>query len=276
MPSPFSFLPPQYSCPQMLCKRKVIGRGHIALTLFVIVLHTNFFVLTFQYSLIFKCKSTIEFPQGREFTTVDNRKVEVIAFENNSSTDMVVCHGSRVSLYVHKLICERLVRELGCNVVTFFFRGMNNRPGIQSEAGIIRDAEAVSKYLSERKTSKMVLGQSLGCSVALHLAALLRAEKVILENPFTTFPAILDSSLFLRLFKYLIVDEWNNFKRLSRVESPVLFLVSENDTLVPSYHSDALRSTTARHWIRYLKGANHFNGYKNKNYTEHIAEFINS
>jgi uncharacterized protein len=256
------------------CRGKLTGKDCAALTLFTVILHANFFVLTFQYPLIFRCKSTIQFPRGLELETRDNRMVEVISFESGASRDVVLCHGSRVSLYVHKLICDRLAEDLRCNVMTFFFRGMNGRGGVQSERGIMRDVEAVAEYLNTRKNENVIIGQSLGCSVALHLATLVKTKGVILENPFTTFPSVLDSFFLLRLFKYLIVDEWNNFRRLEKVDAPVLFLVSENDSLVPSYHSHKLKAP--RDQLTYLEGASHFNGYKNKNYTKYMSAFIES
>jgi fermentation-respiration switch protein FrsA (DUF1100 family) len=67
-------------------------------------------------------------------------------------------------------------------------RGYGHSEGKPSEAGVYRDAEAAYEYLVSTKNidpkAIVSFGQSLGTSVATHVAARRRVAGVVLQAPF--------------------------------------------------------------------------------------------
>jgi pimeloyl-ACP methyl ester carboxylesterase len=161
---------------------------------------------------------------------------------NRSTPDapftVLVCHGNGGNIG-HLRDSLALLSCLGLNCFAFDYRGYGHSSGRPTEAGTYLDAQAAYDWLAGVKGIPperiVLLGRSLGASVAAHLAGRVRAAGLVAESAFTSY---LD--IAVRFYPYLPVRLFRRFlfrydtlAYIQAVRCPVLVLHSREDELVP-------------------------------------------
>ena len=135
------------------------------------------------------------------------------------------------------------------------YRGYGLSTGFPTEEGLYRDGEAAVRYLHSREDidlNKIILyGHSLGGAVAIHIASSSqwvkgRIAAVILENTFTTIPAVA-CSMFESIFscihylpRFCFKNKFESVAKVSNIQVPILFLYGDADQVVPPFMSRLL------------------------------------
>jgi fermentation-respiration switch protein FrsA (DUF1100 family) len=131
---------------------------------------------------------------------------------------------------------ERL-RALGLNVIAPEYRGFAGLEGSPSEASLSRDAHRAYDYTRETlhvdPTRLVIYGWSLGSAVAVNLAAQVDEAAVILEGAPASVVAIGARRYPFFPIRLLIRNPFESIARIGRVGSPVLFLHSPEDAVIP-------------------------------------------
>ncbi|OIR57942.1 MAG: BEM46 family protein [Amphiamblys sp. WSBS2006] len=180
----------------------------------------------------------------------------------------------------------RMVRKTGKSVFVVGYRGFcKGSREWPDRKGIVLDA-AASVAALRRKTSGRIIfhGQSLGTSVALHVALQEVPDGLILENPFLSLKAVLThkAGVLGSFFHFLAGERWDSIDVVEENKSVferanVLFLVSGSDTLVSPSNSEvlikALRSHGADVTCCVFRGAAHETLYKHESYFEEIKKY---
>jgi fermentation-respiration switch protein FrsA (DUF1100 family) len=138
----------------------------------------------------------------------------------------------------------QLLHQMGLNVFIFDYRGFGESEGDASERGTYRDATAAWHYLqSDRGLSDaniVIMGRSLGGSVAAWLAARKNPAASIIESSFTS-AADLAADLYPWLpVRWLIKYDYNTLENVKKITSPVFMAHSTDDQVVPFHHSQKL------------------------------------
>ena len=137
---------------------------------------------------------------------------------------------------------EEFYRRVGVNILIVAYRGYSGSEGSPSETGLKKDALAIMSYLdvesgSIDRNNVYVFGSSLGGAVAIWSLATgdYNVRALILENTFTSIEDMADIMFpWLAVFKGLILENhWESTSLIEHVEQPILFVVSEDDELVP-------------------------------------------
>lgn len=168
--------------------------------------------------------------------TSDGKKISAWFIPAASSSPVVVfCHGNAGNMS-HRLDKIKIFNSLGLGVLIFDYRGYGESRGTPSEKGTYADAEASYEYLAARGITPgrmLFYGESLGCAVALELAARHGPAAVILESPFTSI-GDLGELFYPRLPVRLMVSfKYDNSAKISRISCPLLVLHSRDDEIVP-------------------------------------------
>lgn len=149
---------------------------------------------------------------------------------------VLFCHGNGGNI-MHRLDTLALFHALGLNCFLFDYRGYGASSGRPKEKGTYLDAQAAYDWLIERKgvppEQIVLLGRSLGGSIAAHLAGRVPVRGLVVESAFTSFPDI-----GARFYPYMPVRlfalfRYNTLAYLKQVTCPVLIMHSRDDTLVP-------------------------------------------
>ncbi|PWN25805.1 alpha/beta-hydrolase [Jaminaea rosea] len=214
-----------------------------------------------------------------------------ISRPNKRSRVVVMMFQANAGNIAHRLpIAAMLFKKIGCDVVMFSYRGYGLSSGTASEKGIQIDAQVVLDWVRKRNAAtqaKLVLyGQSLGGAVAIATAARNASSTgiaaLVLENTFTSIPALIPTVLPpARFFSFLCREVWQSDQTLARVDPKikVLFLSGGQDELVPPSQMRELwevatkRSQAGREWLLFPKGT-HNDTCMARGYWPALASFL--
>jgi fermentation-respiration switch protein FrsA (DUF1100 family) len=137
-----------------------------------------------------------------------------------------------------KLFVERLKVDLWL----VDYRGYGLSDGKPSEAGLYRDGLAIYDAARERGFPPeriVLLGESLGCAVAVEVALARPCSGLALETPFLSVPA-----LARRHYPFvpglLIRARYDAGSRIGRIAAPKLIVAAERDEIAPVSHARRL------------------------------------
>lgn len=151
---------------------------------------------------------------------------------------VLVCNGN-AGYRAHRL---RLAQELsarGYHVLLFDYRGYAGNAGSPSETGLLADARAAARALSDRPEVDPAriayFGESLGAAVCGGLATESPPAALVLRSPFPSIEAVGRHHYpYLPVVEPLIWDRWPLERQLAdRVRVPLLVLIGSRDEIVP-------------------------------------------
>lgn len=135
----------------------------------------------------------------------------------------------------------------GFHVLLVEFRGYGGAAGSPSAAKLAEDARAFHSWLTNRPDvdpARLVFhARSLGCAVALQLAAERPPSAAILQSPFLSVAALVRRNL---IPSFLVRDRFDNLEAVRRLESPLLIFHGRLDTTVPPSQGEALAAAAPR------------------------------
>lgn len=159
---------------------------------------------------------------------------------------VLFCHGNGGNI-MHRLDTLALLHGLGLSCFVFDYRGYGNSAGRPTEQGTYRDAQAAYDWLTQTKgiapEQIVVLGRSLGGSIATYLAAQVPVGGLVIESTFTSYPDI-----GARFYPFMPVRPFARYTYdtrayLAEVRCPVLIMHSRTDGLVPFEFGERLFAT---------------------------------
>lgn len=148
---------------------------------------------------------------------------------------VVLFHGNagHIGYRVPKL---KFLLAAGVGVYFVEYRGFGGNPGKPSQAGLMTDGQAVMADLAARGIAPeqtILYGESLGCGVAIMLAAEHAIAGLILEAPYTSIAAVAQSHYWYLPVRWLLHDTWDAAARIDEVSAPILVFHGERDRTVP-------------------------------------------
>ncbi len=159
------------------------------------------------------------------------------------------------------------------------YRGYGGSSGVPSERALLADALAVYDQITTRNdilaTQIVVHGRSLGSGVAVHVAHERAVKALILSTPYDSLEAVAKNAYPFMPVSILLRHRFNSLERAAAITRPALFLVAENDRLVPAAHAkvlfDAWRGPKQWHLI---SGRGHNDISDSREYWDNIALFL--
>jgi len=204
-------------------------------------------LLFMQRKLLFHPVREVSFTPadlGLEYEDVEFRSADGVKLTGwyvpakNATFTVLLCHGNGGNI-MHLLDNLNLFCNLGVSCFVFDYRGYGSSTGWPTEAGTYLDAQAAYDWLTGEKgvpaDQIILLGRSLGGSIAAHLAGRVPVGALVVESAFTSY-----SDMAARLYPYLPVRlfAWFQFRYrtlayLREVHCPVMVVHSRDDELVP-------------------------------------------
>jgi fermentation-respiration switch protein FrsA (DUF1100 family) len=131
----------------------------------------------------------------------------------------------------------RRVHDLRVSVLALDYRGYGRSEGSPSESGVIADARAARAWLAEKAgvpLGEIVLwGESLGCGVAVELAAADQPRAMILENAFTSLPDVAAHHYSWVPVRLLMRNRLQAIDKIGKFRGPLLQAHGDGDTIIP-------------------------------------------
>ncbi|MEN6384837.1 MAG: alpha/beta hydrolase [Phycisphaerales bacterium] len=155
---------------------------------------------------------------------------------DNARYILLFCHGNGGNIS-HRLENINILNNLGISCLIFDYRGYGKSEGKPSEKGVYIDAQTAYDWLIKEKNLSpeniIIYGQSLGGSIAAHLASNVKAKSAIIESTFTSYV-----DMGKKFYPYLPVKLFAKFKfktieYIKKINYPVLIIHSREDELIP-------------------------------------------
>ncbi len=193
-----------------------------------------------------------------ELTTSDGERVIVWHVPPRGDKPVVLYfHGNGGALAWRAERFARIIAD-GTGLVALSYRGYGGSTGRPSETGLLRDAQAVYQFATERyQPERLVLyGESLGTGVSVALATDHKVGKVILEAPFTSAVDVGAAAYPFLPVRLLMHDTFRSDQRIGRVTAPVLVLHGERDAVVPIRYGERLYAliSAPKKFVRFPEG----------------------
>jgi fermentation-respiration switch protein FrsA (DUF1100 family) len=155
---------------------------------------------------------------------------------------VLFCHGNAGNIS-HRVSTLEILAGLGMDVLIFDYRGFGTSTGEPSEEGLYQDAMAAWRFLGARGTKRertIIMGRSLGGGVAVWLASEVDAAGLVAESTFTSAVDLGGEHYPFLPVSLLLRHRFDSIERIANVGEPVLVAHSDEDTLIPSHHGQAL------------------------------------
>jgi fermentation-respiration switch protein FrsA (DUF1100 family) len=151
---------------------------------------------------------------------------------------VIYLHGnaSNIASRLSILHVEKL-RALGLNVLAVEYRGYGGMDGTPTEAGLETDARSAYDYLRQQRHVEpqriIVYGWSLGSAVAVDLVSHVEEAATVLEGAPASLVAIGARRYPFFPIRLLIRNPFESIRKIGKAGSPILFLHSPEDAVIP-------------------------------------------
>lgn len=166
-----------------------------------------------------------------------------------------------------------LLRGLGFSVLAYDYGGYGRSSGRPSEKRCYADIRAAWRHLTGERgidPSRIVLfGRSLGGAVTCDLAVDVQPAAVVIESTFTSIPEVARDLIPLLPARLLLRTRFANLEKAGRIRSPLLYVHSRDDTLIPFHHGEKLFAA-AREPKTFLE----IRGDHNEGFVLSMAEYL--
>jgi pimeloyl-ACP methyl ester carboxylesterase len=120
------------------------------------------------------------------------------------------------------------------------YRGYSGSSGRPAEAALRSDARALFEMVHDRHSDVIVVGRSLGSSLAIQLAAEEPVSRLVLITPFESILSIARRVAPFLPMSLMLRDKYESWRYAPRVTCPTLILAASHDELVPMRDTEKL------------------------------------
>ena len=144
----------------------------------------------------------------------------------------------------YRVALATALRRIGLQVLLFDYRGYGGNPGSPTEQGLAIDARAAREFLVNERhiepQSLIYFGESLGTGVAVTLATEHPPAALILRSPYTSMADVGQHHYPWLPVRLLLRDRYDSLARIPRVQTRLLIIAGERDSVVPAEFSQRL------------------------------------
>jgi uncharacterized protein len=216
---------------------------YLVLILLLYIFQKN--IIFFPYQKI----SATPFDIGLEFEDINLKTLNganingwFVPAENAKYT-VLFCHGNGGNIS-HRLDTISLFNKLPVNFFIFDYQTYGKSGGSISEEGLYGDVAAAWRYLTDTRNIApekiIIVGRSLGGSIAAQAAAKYSPGGLILESTFTSLPDRAQEKLPFIPVSWLLNYKLSTAEYLKKVKCPVLIVASPDDSIIPFEHGKKL------------------------------------
>lgn len=126
------------------------------------------------------------------------------------------------------------------SIYMMHYRGFGGSTGSPSEEAIHADARELFEMVHAKHNNIVVVGRSLGSSVAVRIAATQPVSRLILVTPFDSILNIVKPGYPFIPTGLLLKDKYESWRDAPRVKAPTLIVIAEEDRIIPRERSLAL------------------------------------
>lgn len=120
------------------------------------------------------------------------------------------------------------------------YRGYGGSSGTPSQESLFTDAVALFDKVRATHPNVTVIGRSLGSGVAVHLASVRPAARLVLVTPYDSIAGIAAGQFPYFPVRWLLKDRYESFRYAPRVAIPTVIITAERDEIIPRASTELL------------------------------------
>lgn len=128
----------------------------------------------------------------------------------------------------------------GKSLYLLHYRGYGGSSGKPSETALHGDALALYEMVRKKHARITLVGRSLGSGVAIRLAAVRPAERLILITPFYSLEDLAARQFPFAPVRWMLKDKFESWRHAPRIRTPTTLIVAEHDEIIPEESARAL------------------------------------
>jgi len=209
----------------------------------------GFFLFIFQRRIVFNVTGIPKEPAHYGLKNTEIIKIitcddiELLAWFSKAKyhkPTLIYLHGNSFDIGERAYRIQRYLNE-GWGVLLFAWRGYSGNKGHPTENNLYKDAESALKWIEKntdlQKSDLVIYGESLGTGVAVELGTRYLFKSIVLEAPFTSISDIAQKKYKIYPVKFFVLDKFDNYKKITKVFSPLLIISGMKDEVIPHSHS---------------------------------------
>jgi len=130
------------------------------------------------------------------------------------------------------------------------YRGYSGSEGSPTEAGLVSDALELFDQVHAQHAQVTVIGRSLGSGIAVHVASLRPAVKLVLVTPYDSIVGVAAEQYPFMPVSILMQDRYESFLYAPKVRVPTHIIAAARDEIIP-------RASTEQLLARFAPGVAH-------------------
>jgi fermentation-respiration switch protein FrsA (DUF1100 family) len=172
------------------------------------------------------------------FQSADGTKLHGWLVEHpQAQAVLMYCHGNGDAVGYLGPYLKELRDRHAVTIFAFDYRGYGRSEGSPHESGVLADGHSAQKWLAERMKLRpadiVLMGRSLGGSVAVDLAAKNGARGLILQNVPTSMPDAAARIYWFAPVHLLMKNRYDSLSKIGKYQGPLLMSHGTADDLVP-------------------------------------------
>ncbi len=193
-----------------------------------------------------------------EFTSSDGTELHAwILPKKDAKRYIVYFHGNGAHVAFTGKKLNRLRTHFDATVMGFDYRGYGKSKGAAHERGILLDGvAALDAFVKEQgiETKDVILvGRSLGGSVATHVASQRQVKALVIDSSFDSLMSVAWGHYPWLPVPMLMRNRMNTWKWAEEVEEPVIQFHGDEDRTVPYKHGKKLHQAIASKNKKFVK-----------------------
>ncbi len=157
------------------------------------------------------------------------------------------------------------------------YRGYGSSSGTPSEQAIQQDALALFDKVYAEHHNIVIIGRSLGSGVAVRLASLRPASKLVLITPFDSLQAVAAYHFPYIPVSWLLLDKYESWRYAPQLTLPTLIIAADHDEVIPLANTRRLysRFNSKIAVFKVLAKTSHNTISESPEYLSLLQEFVN-
>jgi hypothetical protein len=203
-------------------------------------------------------RSLIYFPQPRSnqhgttlMTLQSGTRTVVVSTRPNAGPDALIYFGGNAE-DVSLNMPDFSVAFPNHAIYLLHYPGYGGSSGSPSEQAIFADALALFDRVHAQHENVVVVGRSLGSSVAIYVASLRPVARLVLVTPFDSLQDVAAQHYPYLPVRWLLRDKFESWRYAPQVVAPTRMIVAEQDEIVPRSSTDRLRTRFKNGIVSYI------------------------
>ena len=193
----------------------------------------------------FTQRSFIYFPRQRqnnrvEIIKIDTQQAVVELSASNLKNDRALLYFGGNAEDVSLSLPEYSLELSGVALYMMHYRGYGGSTGKPTEHDLRKDALVVYNRIRDRHPEILIIGRSLGSSIAIGVAAKVNPTGLVLITPFDSIQNIAQQIAPFLPIRLLIKDPYVSVQFASKIQCPTLVLAASSDEVVPATNTARL------------------------------------